>query len=122
MRLVRRLTESIRNHDWFFVVVDVLVLVLGLLLAFQVDRWWEQRRDRREEQVFLGHLWDDAELNRTRARSSRAYTSTRSATCGRRSRGSAIRRLCESWKRDRASAAGFSSCPRRASPTPPIRS
>lgn len=63
MRLVRRLTDSIRSHDWFFVVVDVLVLVLGLVLAFQVDRWWEHRRERREERVFLEHLWDDARLN-----------------------------------------------------------
>ena len=47
MRIVRRLTHSIRKHDWFFVVVDIVVLVLGLVLAFQVDRWWVEQRERR---------------------------------------------------------------------------
>jgi hypothetical protein len=63
MRLVRRIMQSIRNHDWFVVAVDVSVLVLGLLLAFQADRWWEQQRDRRDERIFLEHLWNDTELN-----------------------------------------------------------
>ena len=63
MRLIRRLTESIRNHDWFFVVVDILVLVLGLLLAFQVDRWWEERKQRRDEQAYLARLWDETGAN-----------------------------------------------------------
>jgi len=63
MRLIRRLTTSIREHDWFFVIMDILVLVLGLLLAFQVDRWWEYRKERREERAYLSRLWDESGAN-----------------------------------------------------------
>ena len=34
--LFRRFGRHLREHDWFAVSVDVLVLIVGLMLAFQV--------------------------------------------------------------------------------------
>ena len=34
--LIRRLARGVRGQDWFPVMV-------GLVAAFQVDRWWEVR-------------------------------------------------------------------------------
>ena len=43
--LLQRIANYIRNHDWFAVVVEIFVILIGLMLALQVDRW----RDGREE-------------------------------------------------------------------------
>lgn len=58
---VRRLAKSIRNRDWFLVLVEVFVLMVGLVAAFQVDRWWEARRDRIDEQAYVSRLIHEIE-------------------------------------------------------------
>lgn len=57
--ILRRLAGFIRNHDWFAVTVEVLVVIVGLLLAFQLDRWWEQRGERVQEAEFVARLAAD---------------------------------------------------------------
>ncbi len=42
--LLRRITEHLRTENWFAVVLDLVVVVVGIFLAFQVDRWYEDRR------------------------------------------------------------------------------
>lgn len=58
--LLRKLSESIRTQDWFAVIIEVLVVVVGIFLALQVDAWNEARQDRLLEQRYLQRL--DAEL------------------------------------------------------------
>ena len=38
---LRRLADHIRKQDWFIVIIELLVVVVGLMMSFQVDRWWE---------------------------------------------------------------------------------
>ena len=57
--IIRRLAGFIRNHDWFAVTIEVLVVIVGLLLAFQLDRWWEQRGERVQEAEFVARLAED---------------------------------------------------------------
>ena len=59
--LVRRLINHFRQHDWFFVAVEMLVVLVGILLAFQVDRWWEQRGERIQEFEYVARLINDIE-------------------------------------------------------------
>ena len=35
---IRRMARFIREHDWFAVFVEILVVIVGLMLAFQLDR------------------------------------------------------------------------------------
>jgi hypothetical protein len=58
---VRRLIDHFRQHDWFFVAVEMLVVLAGILLAFQVDRWWEQRGERIQEVEYVARLINDIE-------------------------------------------------------------
>ena len=43
--ILRRLAEGVRQQDWFTVVVEVLIVVVGIFLGLQVDDWNEGRQD-----------------------------------------------------------------------------
>ncbi len=43
---LRRLAMALRAQDWTTVVVEFLLVVLGVLLALQVDNWNQERKDR----------------------------------------------------------------------------
>lgn len=58
--LIRKLSTAIREQDWFAVVVEVLVVVVGIFLALQVDAWSQWREDRALEKRYLERL--DAEI------------------------------------------------------------
>jgi hypothetical protein len=51
--IIRSLFKGFRGHDWFIVLVEVMLLAIGLLAAFQVDRWREQRAERLAENQAL---------------------------------------------------------------------
>jgi hypothetical protein len=57
--LLSRLMRSLRERDWFFVGVELLVLVLGIVLGLQASEWASERRDRAEEQNYLRRLLED---------------------------------------------------------------
>jgi hypothetical protein len=58
---IRRLEQNIRGHDWYAVVVELLVIMVGLVAAFQVDRWWEARGERVDEEMYISRLISDVE-------------------------------------------------------------
>lgn len=60
--ILRRLAEAIARQDWFVVILEVLIVVIGIFLGLQVDDWNQQRKDRADEQVFLYRLHDDLML------------------------------------------------------------
>jgi hypothetical protein len=61
--IIRRMAQFIRQHDWSAVVVEVLVVIVGLMLAFQLDRWWEQRGERAQEAEYVERLISDIETD-----------------------------------------------------------
>ncbi len=42
--LLRRLTEHVKTQNWTAIALDFLIVVLGVLLAFQISAWNESRR------------------------------------------------------------------------------
>ncbi len=48
MRL-RSLTKHIREQNWFAVALDFLIVVVGILIAFQITEWNEKQQDQAEE-------------------------------------------------------------------------
>ena len=56
MRL-ERVLSSFRGRDWAGIAIELLVVTLGVLLAFQIDQWAQDRRAAREEQYFLERMW-----------------------------------------------------------------
>ncbi len=63
--LLRRLSAHIRSQNWFAVVLDLLVVVVGLFLGLQIDTWWEGQKEARIESTYLQEIREDFELNRS---------------------------------------------------------
>jgi hypothetical protein len=63
--LLRRLSAHIRDQNWFAVVLDLLVVVVGLFLGLQIDTWWEGQKSARIESTYLQEIREDFELNRS---------------------------------------------------------
>lgn len=61
--MLKRIAQFIRNHDWFAVIVEVLVVVVGLLLAFQLDGWRETLAEREQERTYIDRLIADVEAD-----------------------------------------------------------
>jgi len=59
--MLKRFASFIRQHDWFAVGIEILVVMIGLLLAFQLDRWRGDIADKRMERVYIDRLISDVE-------------------------------------------------------------
>jgi hypothetical protein len=64
--ILRRLTGHIRQENWFTVILELVVVVVGLFLAFQLDRWYESQRIKSDLQAHLEALTEDFTENETR--------------------------------------------------------
>ena len=54
--LIRRITQDIRNQDWVAVILDFVVVVIGILVAVQVEEWRQFQNDRAEERQVLSSI------------------------------------------------------------------
>ena len=61
--ILRRIAEGVRNQDWFTVVVEVLIVVVGIFLGLQVDDWNEARKERALEHEYLARLAGDIRVD-----------------------------------------------------------
>ena len=61
--LIRDLGDHVRKQNWFSVFVEIAVVVVGLFMAFQLDRWWEQRGDQKREQQYIQRLVTEIETD-----------------------------------------------------------
>jgi hypothetical protein len=53
----RRLVSLLRQRDWLGIAIELAVVTLGVLLAFQIDQWGQDRRQARDERQFLERMW-----------------------------------------------------------------
>lgn len=63
LAVLKRIAANVRRLDWFAVGVEVLVVMIGLMLAFQLDRWRDSIVDRRQEQSYINGLIADVEID-----------------------------------------------------------
>jgi hypothetical protein len=61
MNPLRRISEQLRQMRWAQVLIELLLLVLGILIALAVDDWVQGRRDARVERDYLQLLVRDLE-------------------------------------------------------------
>ena len=57
--ILARLAGALREQNWLTVVVEILVVVVGIVLALQVDNWNSSRNERNLEQLYLQRLTVD---------------------------------------------------------------
>jgi hypothetical protein len=41
--LLRRITEHVKEQNWFAVVLDFIIVIVGILIAFQITNWNDER-------------------------------------------------------------------------------
>jgi hypothetical protein len=61
--VLKRIASFTRQHDWFAVGIEIVVIAIGLLLAFQLDRWRDGLAERRQEQTYINRLIADVETD-----------------------------------------------------------
>lgn len=59
--VLNRLANHIRKQNWSIVLIELLVVVVGLMMAFQIDRWRETVAEKRLEDVYIQRLIEDIE-------------------------------------------------------------
>ncbi len=64
--IFRRLAGHLRHDNWFTVILELVIVVVGLFLAFQLDRWYESQRNKSDLQAHLVSLTEDFTDNETR--------------------------------------------------------
>ena len=60
--LLGRLRGHLADQNWLAVTVDMTVVLVSILLAFQIDRWAEYRRDQHLELEYLLRLKVDLQM------------------------------------------------------------
>jgi len=61
--ITQRFALYFRKHDWFAVLIEIIVVMVGLVLAFQLDGWVEQRGERKTETEYVQRLIGDVEAD-----------------------------------------------------------
>ena len=58
--ILKKLADAISEQNWFTVVLEILIVVVGIFIGLQVDGWNETRKDRLREIEYLQRI--DVEL------------------------------------------------------------
>lgn len=54
--ILQRISENVRSQNWFAVVVEFVIVVVGVFMGLQVQDWNEARKERVEEHGLLSRL------------------------------------------------------------------
>jgi len=57
--ILRRFTKHVKDQNWFAVALDFFIVVVGILIAFQITNWSEERSEHAQHEVYIGRLHDD---------------------------------------------------------------
>ena len=68
-----RIAQALREQNWAAVAVELVIVVLGVVIGFQVTTWGNERVDRARERLVLEDLRRDFALNRDEVRRVREY-------------------------------------------------
>lgn len=61
--ILRRITQHLKNQNWIAVGIDFLIVVVGILLAFQITEWGDRQAEKRALNIALERLHDEIQLN-----------------------------------------------------------
>lgn len=57
--MLRRLADAVREQNWFTVLVELALVIVGVFVGIQVSNWNDARLERRQEGVILERLISD---------------------------------------------------------------
>lgn len=62
--IIRHLAEAIRAQNWFTVIIELVIVVLGVFIGLQAANWNEERTDAIREKEVLADLLEDLQADR----------------------------------------------------------
>ncbi|MCF8879846.1 hypothetical protein L5876_08480 [Hyphobacterium sp. SN044] len=71
--ILSRITKAIREQNWFAVVLEFVIVILGVVIGFQVTAWNARQADLQRGQLYIERLSADLAENRTRAEGNIAF-------------------------------------------------
>lgn len=57
--ILARLTKAVREQSWFAVVLELLIVIMGVVVGFQITAWGQRQTDRAKEERYLRQLAAD---------------------------------------------------------------
>jgi len=57
--ILQRLANSIRKQDWFTVLIETLIVVLGVFLGLQAQQWAGENQKKATEAKLVSQLHDE---------------------------------------------------------------
>jgi hypothetical protein len=63
--ILSRLRKAIREQNWFAVALEVVIVVLGVVIGFQITAWGQARSDAAREQSYLQQIASDLATTET---------------------------------------------------------
>ncbi|MEO0694616.1 MAG: DUF6090 family protein [Pseudomonadota bacterium] len=85
--ILRRITQHVKDQNWFAVGLDFCIVVVGILIAFQITNWSEARSERQDARIALEQLEQDFQQILVRTDRSIAQHASSVAAAGRIIRG-----------------------------------
>lgn len=61
--IVKRFTDALRRQDWAIVTIEFVLVVVGVVMAFQINEWASDRASAGERQLSGERLLEEAELD-----------------------------------------------------------
>lgn len=61
--ILRRIANAIGQQNWFTVFIELMVVVVGILIAVQIDDWNNDRKDRAREAQYLAQILADLQID-----------------------------------------------------------
>lgn len=71
--LLRSITKHIKDQNWFAVVLDFVIVVVGILIAFQITNWNEAQSDKRVARQYIERIQEDLLANQVSIKSRVEY-------------------------------------------------
>ena len=68
-----RLAKRLREHDWFAAAIEVLIVIVGILIALQVSNWNEDRQDRARARQYAQRLHGELQTDLANMASARRF-------------------------------------------------
>jgi hypothetical protein len=64
MRMLK-FVARLRRHDWMAAIIELVIVVVGILLALQVSNWNQDRQDHARAQSYYRRIDSDLMADRT---------------------------------------------------------
>ena len=61
--LLRRITQHVKDQNWFAVFLDFIIVVFGVFIGIQVANWNEVRQERAQESIYLARIITELETS-----------------------------------------------------------